>query len=359
MNESHKKQQEIIDYVESIQRNGVSQGTTEWLNRKKNRIGGSSMATIQDDNPYKTMIQMLEGCHSSAPFETSIKMDWGTLFEPMIRMFVEQRKKTKIHGDGMFIEYNDFICYSPDGLGIYTLPCPITGADKVHRALFEFKCPFNRIPAKKVPVYYLPQVRTGLEIIPVADIGIYIEGVFRMCSFEDLNFSKKITKAHGMSYTGTKILAIGMIAFYEHTTDKKYSKLTVENESVDSKESKNQQMRENQQTAYVDIGAQPDELEGFLRKACSGALRVKYSPIINDEKTQTLDVLSSMITEQPVAILCWKLLRCDIHKIDRVENYLERWLPKIEDFCNVSREKDDEKRAQLIEDFKRKYAYSM
>jgi hypothetical protein len=86
-------------------------------------------------------------------------------------------------------------------------------------ALFEFKCPFNRIPDGKIPGYYLPQVKTGLDIIPIVDVGLYVEAVFRRCGWGDLNHLPTYDKQLVPRTSGRNVLAYGFVGFYSDVSE--------------------------------------------------------------------------------------------------------------------------------------------
>jgi hypothetical protein len=90
---------------------------------------------------------------------------------------VEERLGTEILGDKLFVRgKHECVSYSPDGLGC------VDG----QIVLFEFKCPYSRMPGNSVPVHYLPQVKYGMCVIDICDTALFIEGVFRACTAEQL-----------------------------------------------------------------------------------------------------------------------------------------------------------------------------
>lgn len=53
---------------------------------------------------------------------------------------------------------------------------------KYLNVLFEQKSPARRDPDGQVPRYYIGQVKLGLEIFDVCDVGCYTESVFLVCN---------------------------------------------------------------------------------------------------------------------------------------------------------------------------------
>lgn len=246
------------------------QGTFDWVHGKKRTIGGSEMATIMGLNKFSSIQQLVAQKVGLQSFSGSVKTRWGNLFEPIIQYIVEWDLDTKIMGEEISIPgivKNQ--SYSPDGIGVVDTETTLSwlenvydGADGLGRegtvtkvvkkktvtepaiALFEFKCPFNRLPNGKIPEYYEPQVKTGLDTIrdnfgslchmpleadpeltndgtfndkSMCDFGIYIEAQFRKCAWEDLsgdnsNYDREMTP--GDLVTPRLPLAYGFTGFY-------------------------------------------------------------------------------------------------------------------------------------------------
>ena len=78
-------------------------------------------------------------------------------------------------------------------------------AVKNYIILFEFKCPFSRIPDDKIPIHYEYQVKAGLDTIPIADMGIYAEAVFRISTPSKLHDNSYNTTFHKEHEVGDSI----------------------------------------------------------------------------------------------------------------------------------------------------------
>ena len=61
--------------------------------------------------------------------------------------------------------------------------------DKEYITLFEFKCPHSRIPTEEIPEHYRPQITVGMNIIDIAEVGVFIQAVYRRCNFLDIAYN--------------------------------------------------------------------------------------------------------------------------------------------------------------------------
>ncbi len=195
------------------------QGTEEWKKAKEVTIGGSEIATVLGLNRFSSITELMYGKLGLIPRKRDIKMQWGKIFEPLICEYVERDKDVQILGQDLFVlgKY-DNQSYSPDGLGVMLVDAGTPEAPrKEHRTmLFEFKCPYNRLLKGGVPEYYLPQVLTGLDTIPIADQGIFIEAMFRRCLWQDCDdtpaYDRELTP-RDLVRTIYKPLARGFVLF--------------------------------------------------------------------------------------------------------------------------------------------------
>ncbi len=334
MSEKDLMFKQIVEFLNSVD-NKITQRSQEWLKEKEFRVGGSILAMIQDCNKYEYLPEVLK---NPKQFKNNIKTAWGTIFEDVIKKYVELEFKTTIVGDGIFLK-QEYTCYSPDGLGVIEY----NGVCK--RVLFEFKCPFNRIPTGAVPEYYIPQVKMGLDVINVVDIGLFVEGVFRKCSLEQLNFSKSEfdRASYNLTGSGNKVEACGIIGFFDPS------------DKSDSME-------------FHDIGDEyADQFENFVFGFIEGKYKLMYSTIILNANEL---VLKSMIMLEFLtygkennmklkAILPWKLLKVNYNWINKEKNYLEKWMPKIKDYSDLQRsiKSDPSSKDLKINEFIKKYYF--
>ena len=95
----------LIDKMNNINLNAFieenknlpSQGTKEWLDNKKYKIGGSEIATILNLNPYQSTNDLI-GFHSNTKiFNNNIAIYWGRLFESVLQNKINSLLNCKIN----------------------------------------------------------------------------------------------------------------------------------------------------------------------------------------------------------------------------------------------------------------------
>lgn len=234
---------QIVEYVRRYVA-GVQQRTPEWVERKLTTVGGSSIATLMNLNRFESIGSFILGkIGLGDSYTANTATAWGNMFEEIIQEVVEANYDTKIVGTDIYIEDGN-IGLSPDGMGIVT---QLThheiggggndGSDTAavehwiqascRKVLFEFKCPYSRLPTKDAPPYYVPQVQLSLEHIrandtPLLDIGILAEGVFRICTLADLSddtvhnqtINKSLYQKEYKPPVNPRVIAMGIIGLY-------------------------------------------------------------------------------------------------------------------------------------------------
>ena len=328
--------EELVKFVKFIEQNGISQGSEEWLVMRKTAIGGSQMSTVDGSNQYSTLKTLLYEKTGILANKPTIKMAWGILFEGVIKEYVEKDKNTKIIGENMFINTHPHMYYSPDGFAI------IGGIT----TLLEFKAPYSRIPNKKIPIYYIPQMLMGMCLVPIASQALYAEAVFRRCSPAQLDFTRTFDRGLQKTGTGKVIEAIGYIIFLKNGPET------------------NEHYEHDEQTdEYVEMwNCSEEEFFNILKQSMSGAVRTIYSKVyVRGDKTNVreclrndMSVYGANCTERSgtersgtersgtersgtersgtersgtrcVAVLPWKLLRIDYHTIESDLQYLPKY----------------------------------
>ncbi len=239
--------------VFTILHNWVSkQGSKEWLSQrngsysdftdtliseiygqralKQVAIGGSEIASVLGENPYSSRRKLAKQKLGLSVFRGSIDTRWGKIFEPMLTMYTEYYFNTTITEMGSIPgvrKYGKAISsYSPDGVAIVNTSIiseklqyftePDSEGNTV--VLFEFKCPRRRIPNGKIPGHYISQPKKGMCILPMCNMGIFGDAMFRKCSIDDFNMSDNYDKAFHDTDKYAKIskpVVLGMIGFYE------------------------------------------------------------------------------------------------------------------------------------------------
>lgn len=214
------------------------QRSEEWLKNKRFSVGGSEIAALMGLNPYCNMNKIVD-TKVNGWNGAGAACWWGTMLESAIERFVEIDLGTQLKGTDISIPAPGSLrgkhANSPDGYGIIRiLPASLKYSSSAEEecspaataaeasdeeipyyedeqeesiilttdmdewwdddaveviVLFEFKCPHSRLIKGDVPKYYVPQVLSGLALSPVAEFGIYVEAMFRLCSFSQLETS--------------------------------------------------------------------------------------------------------------------------------------------------------------------------
>lgn len=335
--------------------NGILQHSEQWSRAKQKTIGGSEIARIMNLNSFGNMHDLFMSKTGATSFKSNIQMHWGNLFEDVICRYEEIISNTKVLGENAFIIGPDgFISYSPDGLALVD--------DKI--VLYEFKCPYSRIPTARPPKYYVPQVKTGLEIIPICDHGVLLEGVFRRCEWRSMGLNPEYDTSLVPKSIGSMPLACGLIGFY--LDDRHAGEMFAQQPTLTSKLRLLNELYAQEYAfgtadnlfASNDLGASGVKLfDALLDCYNSGIIQVWYSSIIiidddNECKTRancelatytyTCSAMNSvhLYTELPerkitnYGILPWKLFHMRRHVIERTPGFLDPWKQKIKEFIN-------------------------
>jgi hypothetical protein len=235
------------------------QGSPEWLAdkrgnkedpKKKPTVGGSEVAILLGTNKYQKLFELADRKMGMSEFTGNIATYWGNVMEDVINMITELILRTKVTETGsipgLVDEHNSIIqSYSPDGLCVTTIEnygdCLLFGSNETLEfedqekidelinntkgpkwlVLLEYKCPFRRIPNGIVPDHYLPQPTVGMCTIPIMDIALFVDAMFRKCRISNFGFNgyydryfhyldKKLLKT-----PIKKPLVCGFIGFYD------------------------------------------------------------------------------------------------------------------------------------------------
>jgi hypothetical protein len=205
-----KSRKEIVlyNFLEN-NKNLPKQGSNEWLKARLETIGGSEISTVLGLNPYQNIKQLIKQKIGLTSFKKSAPLWFGNLFENILQNYTEKIFNTKVYETGSISnDKTNLIKYSPDGLSIINKNnllkvFPNLDIDQINSTsifnnssykynkdllvLFEFKNPFMRVIKKNtIPTYYINQPVLGMEIIDICEFSIFIESVFRFCSFLDI-----------------------------------------------------------------------------------------------------------------------------------------------------------------------------
>ncbi len=373
----------LIRWCQEQAQNGIAQHSEAWLKAKQSKVGGSAIATIMGISAFTTLREYIETKLGLRFFKSDIKPQWGNLFEDVIKRQVESAYGCTVHGEDLFIvgQYPGTV-YSPDGLGVVGDKC----------VLFEFKCPYSRIPAKAPPKYYVPQVKMGLEIIPLAEYGIYVEAVYRRCTWADLGPSAEFDTTLVQKPTKCdRPISYGFIGLWADDRQIQQTR----DDLADGKFGYETESEEEYNDSVPDHGnplcipgfcdefgtfasqmydlsqATPALFRNIMKAVDSGRLTPFYGSIISETDTAKANaaINADMARYRAIlaashgcnyGVLSWKLLQIKHHRIEREPGFLEPYLEKIRkitEFVSYHHEKNTSmlERAAALEIFMQEY----
>lgn len=197
-----KKRQVLTQWVEDIAQNGIKQRTPEWLEARKNRVGGSSIVAFTDYKGFETVESFISR-NLGRKTDSNIYMNWGIVFEEVIMRYIETVFDIAVEADSAYClnEKYPHCHYSPDGLALMELDKFLFDTEFNHRGLLkklnipaeakivllEFKCPSAPV-SDTMPEKYIPQLKMGMNMIDIAEIGLLVEANFKLSAPEDCAF---------------------------------------------------------------------------------------------------------------------------------------------------------------------------
>jgi hypothetical protein len=224
----------ILQRILQENQQSPKQGTAEWLELRKQIVGGSEMNVLDDTNPYDSTAGLVaKKCGLGSQFRSNIYCNWGHLFEN-----VSQSLISRLMGNSEIVEIGnirsncEYHRYSPDGLIIGNLYYPNDdsifddtmrdaidakkragrkkGINKKYRSdeitaelfqtttswikkyiflLLEFKSPFNKLPLGFIPDMYMSQVLSGLSAIKGTDSCLFVNVTYKSCSLDEFDYN--------------------------------------------------------------------------------------------------------------------------------------------------------------------------
>jgi hypothetical protein len=293
----------------------IQQRTPAWHAARSTTVGGSSIGTLLGVG-FNTIEQLLAEKLLPQPPKSREEeafarcaMNWGTVMEDVLCEYTERQFNCKILATEAFFRGEGArknLAYSPDGLtcmdvqyssydverpgphGVIVETIPLFRREIV---LMEFKCPFTRALRGYMPDYYRPQVLMGLEMLPVATRGVFIEGTIRPCYREQLGGD-----GHAREYDTKKYgaaLAEGQFGITDPTKPPG--------------------------APPIDLGYTPALLPLVLHGICAEGW--PYEPAKPDAHYYTY-------------ILCWKLFAIGKYQVDPQPGFLDALLPAVDKFVN-------------------------
>jgi len=198
--------QEVLNEFLAEYKDLPAQRSEQWLLDRKYTIGGSEISTVANKNPFSSIRDLVELHIGLKKFNGNINTHWGTVLEDFAIYIFEKKWDCTIYETGSLHGPIAFQKYSPDGLTY------IKSLDMI--ILLEIKNATRRIANGKIPSMYKPQILTGLNTIKIANMGMFVDATFRLCSFANFTFTAKYdTEIHPNKYIGIPI-ALCMCCIY-------------------------------------------------------------------------------------------------------------------------------------------------
>ena len=305
----------LIDQFIDLYKNNSKQHNEDWYKLMGNTVGGSEIASLLGLSPYSSFYKVVESkikiCKGENINNGSVSCWWGTLFEKIIAQVIEIDLGNKVKGTDICIQEYEGHRNSPDGYtavnlykkdNMYHIWTTDLDPDIIELqiiVLLEFKCPLTRSVGNNIPVWYKPQVLSGLDVSPVASKGLYIDACFRKCSIKqlgnnplyDFNFHKKNNKE-------VMPIAWGIILF---------------------------QSQDN-----IDLGSISNDLfNNYMELIANEKLIIKSCSITFADGRSTQSSTQSSTPESGI-YLPWKLFDLLYMPIDREPNYITNLMPIIQ-----------------------------
>lgn len=302
--------QQVIDVVAAYElaSRGPTQGSEEWYNIRKGKIGGSEVGCLLGYDPYLTRDAYIRQKRGPYKKIESLPCSFGTNFEEIALDIFEryQGTYTQCKGISLVDTFLEGFMYSPDGIAVLPVDkdnelilntdfFSMPDIENIHRyvpVLLEIKCPISRVPKGTIePKKYMAQVQAGMMVIPIVNRALFIDNIFRMCSIENFKENNSYsTHLHSkplppdMQPVLFGIFYIYNISLTQEDTIVKYSKRS-------------------QQRNYPfvrDFGnSNYNIMMGMFAALQSGSIRVVHSDIMTEPSLEEVD--SSML-----GVLCWK-----------------------------------------------------
>ena len=335
------KTDEILRYLDYF-KDQPKQNSKEWQETRRLSIGGSEIAIIQGISPFKKLRNMMEAKINNNYWDGNIYTWWGKVFEPIVKSWCELVFHTKIYGTNDYlrnIPNKDGFAYSPDGIGVVQIPIEIEYNNSILRryvedkiVLFEFKSPFGKMVKENVPEdHYVSQVKMGLDMIDIAEMGLLVEAVFRRCSWNDLDFTTNYDHEFQTKSYNETVSAFGIIYICVHDI----SDINLNNLKAIYKEN------------YLNIDETVDYgtcdrlvLEEILRLITKGHILPVYSHITISNQEMSLRKLEKIYEDltssaHVIGVLPWKLVDIVYHPIEKTIGYLDQYKEKISEILKV------------------------
>ena len=336
--------EQIINFCNHITNNGYVQGTPNWVQIKKSKFyfGGTAMGYFTGA-PYKNIFDLAaEKAEAKSNTSELHIMAFGSMFEELVKRVSEHDCGMKVYGENIYVIATELdsmktsglvaqpIAYSPDGIAL--IDTSVQGGPNVGiiPCLTEYKCPWSRDINGKVPLEYEAQQRMGMDVIsrfaPVKlDLkwSLYLEAAFRTCRLDELAFNPRYDPTFNVfkdkkpiPFTNTPV-AIGIIGFVSQ--DPNF-------------------------TLRGDFGKlSHDDLKNVIHSYAYNKIQpIYFDPVWKESSNYKITLKEQLSTitasDKFVGFLPYKLFRRDYHWFERVENFLDPYLPKMMDIAEIIQE---------------------
>lgn len=143
----------------------MEQGTAEWLEFRRNKIGASDAPIIMGESPWKTPYQLWEEKIYGKSSESNKAMERGTALEPAARSAFERMTGISVMPKVVVHPERSWQMASLDGI-------TFDGS-----TIVEIKCPNAETHAlakrRLIPTHYLTQIQHQYAVVPGATRAIY------------------------------------------------------------------------------------------------------------------------------------------------------------------------------------------
>ena len=321
-----------------------------WHAIRAKSFGGSESAKLFSDAGIAELIRKKLGFGEQ--FTGNMATRWGTVFEPMCSELARI-----LHGIPAVYECGSVPGpiaaqrYSPDGFGLVgatraelariekmtavgsdgdseekkTDSAATTAVATAIPILFEFKCPWSRVPKRScVPPAYIKQIQTGLACMDEIHYASFLDAVFRVCTesqlkAQDLSFCDHIHNGRGVvpeaeSGKFVKKGAPGMSGVLQIKIAEKFDVAVAMAKKRSEREFAHESLHDMTYTLaqlWREHGLNSDTFDLVLQRVCSGDYKIKYIsdnsnlvPIYGESPEQTLisDVeTSERVVKKPLS----------------------------------------------------------
>lgn len=383
---------ELRDMV-NAHKGAPRQRSQAWYDNKAFLVGGSEISTLLGINPFSSRLKLLaRKAGLDSPGAPGIACWWGTMFEPVTEALVAIGFACPVIGTDIHIHSEALPAHanSPDGYTIVPFEAAadgsgawdicldpvaaiLRGADVVPvAALVELKAPYSRIPKGAVPAYYVPQLLSGMALSPAAATGIYVEAVYRLCSFGQLfgapdayarNYHAKDAKAKKQPLWAAPV-AVGLTAFYAPRAGTRRARGAPSSMAAGARGAdqvcidlltRGCEMRVDEISPgsdTIDVGeaadAEPARFNALMQFVDSGEVTVRHSaPVMCDRGEDPVPPLKAFMAAVEggagggggggahhylLGYLPWKVFQVDYHQVRKDPDFIEQIREPVEDF---------------------------